>query len=218
VCRVMPGGQQNTTYWRLTLFAISITWRSCSLLCSVRVGPMTAATRHYRGSQRASERRFGNYATDTREPDLQTLVTLARVLAITTDELLGVAPESRGTNRDRLLAQIEAALSQISDSDLGLNYNFSSNSYFITITQANSVGLPAAQKHPPGPAETLVEIASPTQSSPHLTAACARLDLTRNGEPPCRPSGLPAAPAAALALEAAPNPRRWPERGWSPLL
>jgi hypothetical protein len=87
-----------------------------------------------RGSQRASERRFGNYATDTREPDLQTLVTLARVLAVTTDELLSVAPQKTGTNRDRLLAQIEAALSQISDSDLGMNYNFSSNSYFITIT------------------------------------------------------------------------------------
>jgi transcriptional regulator with XRE-family HTH domain len=67
---------------------------------------------------RLSERRFGNYTTDTREPDLQTLVTLARVLAITVGELLGVVTERTGMDRDRLLAQNEAALSQISDSEL----------------------------------------------------------------------------------------------------
>jgi hypothetical protein len=45
-------------------------------------------------------------------------VTLARVLAITADELLGVVTERTGMDRDRLLAQNEAALSQISDSEL----------------------------------------------------------------------------------------------------
>jgi len=67
-----------------------------------------------------SERRFGNYATDTREPDLQTLTTLARVLAISTDELLGMTAKATTTERGRLLAQIEAALRQIPDSDLEL--------------------------------------------------------------------------------------------------
>jgi len=46
------------------------------------------------------------------------IYTLARVLAITADELLGVVTERTGTDRDRLLAQNEAALSQISDSEL----------------------------------------------------------------------------------------------------
>jgi hypothetical protein len=41
-----------------------------------------------------SERRFGNYVTDYREPDLQTLVTLARVLGVTTDELLATLKKS----------------------------------------------------------------------------------------------------------------------------
>ena len=65
-----------------------------------------------------SERRFGNYAKDTREPDLQTLVTLARVLSTTTDQLLGVAPEKAASARDRLLGQIEASLTQIGDEEL----------------------------------------------------------------------------------------------------
>jgi transcriptional regulator with XRE-family HTH domain len=67
-----------------------------------------------------SERRFGNYATDTREPDLQTLVTLARVLATSTDQLLGVVPEKAGSQRDRLLGRIEASLTQIGDDQLEL--------------------------------------------------------------------------------------------------
>jgi transcriptional regulator with XRE-family HTH domain len=67
-----------------------------------------------------SERRFGNYATDTREPDLQTLTVLARVLAMGTDELLGVKPPGAITERDRLLAQIQVALGQVPDSYLEL--------------------------------------------------------------------------------------------------
>ena len=67
-----------------------------------------------------SERRFGNYATDTREPDLQTLTSLARVLAISTDELLGMTVLTEMTERAKLLAQIEGALGQISDLDLEL--------------------------------------------------------------------------------------------------
>lgn len=67
-----------------------------------------------------SERRFGNYATDTREPDLHTLGVLARVLAIGADKLLGMSNEPTATDRDQSLAQIEAALHQLPDEDLKL--------------------------------------------------------------------------------------------------
>lgn len=66
-----------------------------------------------------SERRFGNYATDTREPDLQTLAVLARVLGISADELLGVrvATEDRRA-RDGIIARINAALGTLDEGDL----------------------------------------------------------------------------------------------------
>jgi transcriptional regulator with XRE-family HTH domain len=58
-----------------------------------------------------SERRFGNYATDTREPDLQTLAALVRVLGISSDELLGVtAPREGHEARDELIARIKCQL------------------------------------------------------------------------------------------------------------
>ena len=65
-----------------------------------------------------SERRFGNYVTDTREPDLHTLTILAKVLVISVDELLGVAAAEKKTDRDRSLAQIQAAVGQLTDADL----------------------------------------------------------------------------------------------------
>jgi transcriptional regulator with XRE-family HTH domain len=67
-----------------------------------------------------SERRFGNYVADSREPDLQTLASLARVLLIATDSLLGLAPDGTENNRRRLLAQIEASLRLLPDADLDL--------------------------------------------------------------------------------------------------
>jgi transcriptional regulator with XRE-family HTH domain len=67
-----------------------------------------------------SERRFGNYVSDYREPDLQTLVTLARVLLVSTDRLLGFEPDKAGGKRDQSLAEIEAILRQLPDSDLEL--------------------------------------------------------------------------------------------------
>ena len=66
-----------------------------------------------------SERRFGNYATDTREPDLQTLAVLARVLGISADELLGVsAPTEDRRARDGIIARINAALGTLDEGDL----------------------------------------------------------------------------------------------------
>jgi transcriptional regulator with XRE-family HTH domain len=66
-----------------------------------------------------SDRRFGNYATDTREPDLQTLVILARVLGTRTDQLLGITvPNEAGRPRDDLISQIGAQLAVLDESDL----------------------------------------------------------------------------------------------------
>jgi|HubBroStandDraft_6_1064221.scaffolds.fasta_scaffold428597_2 transcriptional regulator with XRE-family HTH domain len=66
-----------------------------------------------------SERRFGNYATDTREPDLQTLAVLARLLWISSDELLGVtAPKEGQEARDELIGRINASLGTLDESDL----------------------------------------------------------------------------------------------------
>jgi len=66
-----------------------------------------------------SERRFGNYATDTREPDLQTLAVLAKVLAISADELLGMtAPIEDRQARDGIIARINAALGTLEEDDL----------------------------------------------------------------------------------------------------
>lgn len=67
-----------------------------------------------------SERRFGNYVTDTREPDLHTLRVLAGILAITSDELLGLTAPKAMTGRERLLARIGADLGQVTDADLKL--------------------------------------------------------------------------------------------------
>ncbi len=67
-----------------------------------------------------SERRFGNYVADYREPDLSTLATLAKVLLITTDTLLGLATERAESDRGRLLGEIEAALRHLPESDLDL--------------------------------------------------------------------------------------------------
>jgi transcriptional regulator with XRE-family HTH domain len=68
-----------------------------------------------------SERRFGNYVTDYREPDLRTLATLARVLLITADALLGLAPDAAAeSDRSRLLAQIKISLSRLPEAELEL--------------------------------------------------------------------------------------------------
>src|SRR5712671_3825890 len=67
VCRVIPGRPESTTYWRLTLFAIPITWRSCSPLSSVRVGPMTAATRHSPCPDRRGSIRVASLTADEKE-------------------------------------------------------------------------------------------------------------------------------------------------------
>ena len=65
-----------------------------------------------------SERRFGNYVTDIREPDLHTLPPSAKVLASTVDERLGLSEPKERSERDRSIAQIDAAVRHLSDLDL----------------------------------------------------------------------------------------------------
>ena len=57
-----------------------------------------------------NERRYGNYVTGRREPDLKTLLRLADVLRTTPDQLLGVSDGAERDNRperDRLLVTVD---------------------------------------------------------------------------------------------------------------
>jgi transcriptional regulator with XRE-family HTH domain len=67
------------------------------------------------------ERRFVNYVTGEREPDLATLVRICRVLGTTPNDLLGFVvgwPESR--ERDRIYGRLLLAARALSDDDLRL--------------------------------------------------------------------------------------------------
>jgi transcriptional regulator with XRE-family HTH domain len=59
-----------------------------------------------------SERRYAHYVTGAREPDLATLVRIAKVLETTPNDLLGFGPEPKRAKRtilrDRLLAAANA--------------------------------------------------------------------------------------------------------------
>jgi transcriptional regulator with XRE-family HTH domain len=69
-----------------------------------------------------SERRMANYAAGSREPDLATLVRIAGVLDVTTDQLLGIADVDRpsGDDCDALRQQIAADIRQLDDDALKL--------------------------------------------------------------------------------------------------
>lgn len=64
-----------------------------------------------------SERRFGNYATGLRNPDLQTLIRIAKALQTTPNELLGVNVEPQ-SEADRLRAEIGAAVAVLGKAHL----------------------------------------------------------------------------------------------------
>jgi transcriptional regulator with XRE-family HTH domain len=58
-----------------------------------------------------SERRYGNYVTGFRDPDLQTLVQIAKALQCTPNDLLGVTSDSEDPNDDaRLRREVVAAI------------------------------------------------------------------------------------------------------------
>lgn len=61
-----------------------------------------------------SERRYGNYVSGRREPDLATLVRIAQVLETTPDVLLGIATTGKP---DGLRDKINSAISAMSRAD-----------------------------------------------------------------------------------------------------
>ena len=61
-----------------------------------------------------SERRYGNYVSGRREPDLATLVRIAQVLQTTPDALLGLAATGKP---DPLRDKINSAISAMSKGD-----------------------------------------------------------------------------------------------------
>lgn len=66
-----------------------------------------------------SERRFGNYATGRREPDLATLVKVAEVLGTSPTELLTGEPAgAKASAADLARQRIEAAVGALGKDDL----------------------------------------------------------------------------------------------------
>ena len=70
-----------------------------------------------------SPRRYGNYVTGDREPDLQTLVRICRVLTTTPDQVLGfdeAKSAKKRSERDRLLDKLMTTAELLSDAQLRL--------------------------------------------------------------------------------------------------
>jgi transcriptional regulator with XRE-family HTH domain len=69
-----------------------------------------------------SPRRYGNYVTGDREPDLQTLVRICKVLTTTPDWVLGFddGKLAKKSERDRLLDKLIATAELLSEAQLRL--------------------------------------------------------------------------------------------------
>jgi transcriptional regulator with XRE-family HTH domain len=68
-----------------------------------------------------SERRYGNYVTGAREPDLATLARICGVLDASPNDLLGMGKvQVQPTNRSRLVARLVAAANSLESDDLAL--------------------------------------------------------------------------------------------------
>ena len=67
-----------------------------------------------------SDRRYGNYVSGVREPDLSTLVRIADALGISVDELLGVAATENTvrTVEEQFQDRIAVALKALKSDDL----------------------------------------------------------------------------------------------------
>lgn len=66
-----------------------------------------------------TERRYGNYVSGLREPDLQTLVRIASTLGVTVDELIGAEFAGRaGTAEELFQERISAAVKALSSDEL----------------------------------------------------------------------------------------------------
>lgn len=67
------------------------------------------------------ERRYAHYAGDRREPDLETLVRIAKGLGTTPNWLLGLDIEGRKpTKRDALVERVTMAARELTDDELRL--------------------------------------------------------------------------------------------------
>lgn len=77
---------------------------------------------HAEAARRAglSERRYGNYVSGVREPDLRTLARIAEVLQTTPNDLLGIQPFRQEPDRDHLLERLSQAAQRLSSYDLEL--------------------------------------------------------------------------------------------------
>lgn len=65
-----------------------------------------------------AERRYANYVSGEREPDLATLSRIAKALSTTPDWLLGFGPELEIGPRELLLQRVSSACLSLSDSEL----------------------------------------------------------------------------------------------------
>ena len=64
------------------------------------------------------ERQYGYYIAGTRQPNLQALVKIARVLNNSVDELLGLTSPQPQTERMRLMDRMNVAAASLTDSEL----------------------------------------------------------------------------------------------------
>jgi transcriptional regulator with XRE-family HTH domain len=75
-----------------------------------------------------SERRYAHYVSGAREPDLATLVRIAKVLETTPNELLGFGNEPKPSKRGILKDRLNVAANAMGEREL-----------FITVVQAEAV-------------------------------------------------------------------------------
>ena len=65
-----------------------------------------------------SERRYAHYVTGRNEPDLSTLVRIAKALQTSPNELLGFAAETKRSKRSLLRDRLNAAAEAMDDREL----------------------------------------------------------------------------------------------------
>ena len=65
-----------------------------------------------------SERRYAHYVTGRNEPDLATLVRIAKALQTSPNELLGFAAETKRSKRSLLRDRLNAAAEAMDDREL----------------------------------------------------------------------------------------------------
>jgi transcriptional regulator with XRE-family HTH domain len=67
-----------------------------------------------------SERRYSNYVSGIREPDLALLVRIAEALQTTPNDLLGLGDKRKPTPRTLLIDRLNSAAQGLNDHDLGI--------------------------------------------------------------------------------------------------